>query len=310
MIRVGVLRGGTGAHYEASLASGAELLRALPRTHFVPVDMYVDPNGVWHIGGRPVAPVDLREKIDVVWNMLHDAEDFASYTKIAEDLNTLGLPRIGIQPAALKATLNKRHAKDALAALGLRTPRGVYIESWGEGTREETVAGVVGQLARDFSPPWIVSPITRTTAFGPMRAKTRNELMDILLDTFDLLLPVLIEEEVLGRTASIITVPGFRGQKLYTFMPSGHTRGHDKDVSRALGEAARAAHTGLSLGNYSRIEAVVDRKGRVHITHIDTVPSLAPDSDLHAALAAVGATFGELAKHLIASARPFDTHYK
>lgn len=301
MIRVGVLRGGNGSHYTESLSCGAHLLRALPRDEFVPVDIYVDTEGVWHVGGRPINPPDLRKKIDVVWNMLHDTHDFPAYAKIAGDLHALGLPRIGAQLVALRARADKREAKDALAKLGLRTPRGVYVESWGEGTREETVASVAGRIAHDFSPPWIVSPITNTPAFGPMRAKTRHELFDILLNTFDLALPVLVEEEVLGKTARVITVPGFRGQKLYTFLPSGHTPGRDTDASRALQEAARTAHVGLALGHYSCIEAVLDRKGKVHILHIETVPSFAPDSDLYAALETVGATVSELVRHFIAS---------
>lgn len=304
MIRVGVLRGGSGAHYGTSLSCGAHLLCALPRDQFAPVDIYVDAAGVWHVGGRPVSISDLREKIDVVWNMLQDMHDFPAFSKIASDLHTLGLPRIGVQPTALRAAVDKREAKDALAKLGLRTPRGVYVESWGEGDREETIASVVGRIAHDFSPPWIVSPITSTPVFGPMRAKTRHELFDILLNTFDLSLPVLIEEEVLGRTASVITVPGFRGQKFYTFVPSGHVPGRDKHSSGALQEAARTAHVGLALGHYSRIEAVLDRKGTVHITQIETMPSFAADSDLHAALKTVGATVGELVGHFIATAQP------
>lgn len=299
-----MLRGGTGAHCDASLSCGAQLLRALPRDQFSPVDIYVDTAGKWHLAGRPVTPAMLREKVDVVWNMLHDAHDFSSYAKTAELLNELGLPRIGVRPDALKFSLDMRKAKDALARIGLRTPRGLYIESWGDGTREETVANVVGRIARDFSPPWIVSPITRTSVFGPMRAKTRNELVDILLDTFDLSLPVLVEEEVLGRKASVITVPGFRGQKLYTFVPSGHVAGRDKDSSQAFQDAARAVHAGLALGDYSRIEAVMDRKGRVHVTRIESVPMLGSDSDIHEALEKVGATFAEFAKHVLSRATP------
>ena len=81
-------------------------------------------------------------------------------------------------------------------------------------------------------------------------------------------------------------------------MGSRQWRGAD---SEALQAVARIIHEKLGFGPYSRIEAVVTPRGRIFVTRIGTVPSFAPGSDMHAALEGTGASFGELADHLLFS---------
>ena len=299
MIRVGVIRGGTGESYGDSLASGAYVLRNLPRERYEPVDVFVDKEGVWHLGGKPVSSELLRSRIDVAWNALDGF--YGADGKLAQTLESLAIPYVGSSPLSSAITMHKRLAREQLAKLGLKTPRGVYVEAW-DGEREEAVASVAGQVARDFSPPWLVEPISRGFAKAPIRAKTRDGLTAVLLQMFDANVPVLIEEEVLGKSASVSATPNFRGQDLYTFVPGGYSGGRDKTVSDALQKAARAVHEGMKLGHYSRIEAIVSPKGQVYVTKVDTVPTFAPGSDLHAALEGVGASFGEFADHCIGCA--------
>jgi D-alanine-D-alanine ligase len=298
MIRVGVIRGGTGGEYEQSLASGAYVLRNLSRERYEPVDIFVDAEGVWHMHGKPVSYDKLRQRIDVAWNALDGF--YGADGKVQQALESLGIPYTGSGPLSSAIAMHKKFLKDHLALGGVRSPRGAYIESWGDSERAETVEGIVSGIAREFSPPWIVEPILRSHEILPVRAKTREELALALGDFFDQSIPVLIEEAVLGIPASVMTIAGFRGEPLYTFLPNGITHGRNSDSER-LQETARAAHRALSLGQYSRIEAIVTPKGHVHVTRVDTVPSFAPDSELHAALEGVGATFSELSDHLLFS---------
>ena len=55
MIRVGVLRGGTSKEYEQSLKAGAYVLKRLPKDAYEPLDIYIDREGVWHLGGLPMS---------------------------------------------------------------------------------------------------------------------------------------------------------------------------------------------------------------------------------------------------------------
>lgn len=299
MIRVGVLRGGTSTGYDESLAGGAYILKNLPRDKYEAVDIFIDADGAWHLGGKPLSYDKLHGRVDVVWNALNGF--YGADGKVEQALELLGIPYVGSGPLSSAITMHKKLSKDRLAELGIPTPRGVYVESWGEGEREETVASVAASIARDFSPPWLVEPVSRGSAKEPIRAKSRDGLTAVLLEMFDLSIPVLIEEEVLGKRASVIAVPGFRGQPVYTFLPKGIAGSRDKRASEALQKLARDAHSGLVLGPYSRIEFVIARNGKLYVAKVDTVPSLAPGSDLHEALAAVGATFAELSDHMLFS---------
>jgi D-alanine-D-alanine ligase len=303
MIRVGVLRGGPSAHYDASLASGAYVLRNLPRDRYEPVDVFIDPEGSWHIGGRAITDDMLRERVDVLWNSLHGS--YGEDGRVSQLFKKLSIPYVGSSPAVSAMAMHKRSFKEQVTALGIKTPRGAYVESWGEDSAEETVRAVASAIARDFSPPWIIEPIARGNGLGPVRAKTRTELVAVLEDMHAQSIPVLVEEEVLGAHASVIVVPGFRGEATYAFIPerieSIHARLRPHET-KLFEDVARTLHNGLDLGPYSRMVGVLDNRGAVSVLSVETVPRTHENAELHQALAAVGSSFPELADHLIRTA--------
>ena len=71
MIRVGVLRGGTGNQYEQSLATGAYVLKHQPKDTYEVSDIFLDRDGVWHFNGAPLDYEKLMRRVDVIWNALH-----------------------------------------------------------------------------------------------------------------------------------------------------------------------------------------------------------------------------------------------
>src|SRR5882724_7545007 len=73
-IRVAVLRGGTSPEYETSLQTGGYVLNNLPEKYHG-VDVLIDRNGVWHVGGLPKSPEAILRQSDVVWNALHGSGD-------------------------------------------------------------------------------------------------------------------------------------------------------------------------------------------------------------------------------------------
>jgi D-alanine--D-alanine ligase len=303
MLRIGVLRGGTSNKYDESLATGAYVLAHLPIDRYEPVDLFVDRSGIWHIGGMPMSEDRLKLRVDVIWNALHGF--YGEDGKVQHALENLGIPYIGSGPLSSAIAMNKKLSKDYLAKRGIQTPRGVYIEDWGDGEREETVAGVVHNISKKLSPPWVVEPISRPNGNGAIRAKTRDELTAILLAMIDADIPVLIEEAVLGKEVSVSTVAGFRGKDTYTFLPIIKNDLHaklKKDESAELQKIASDVHKTLGLGQYSRTEACITPKGKIYVIATDTLPSFHTDSDLHNSLDSLGVTFEEFAKHLIGDA--------
>ena len=303
MIRVGILRGGTSNKYDESLATGAYILQHLSRDRYEPIDLFVDRNGVWHLYGTPLSEDKLRIRVDVVWNALSGF--YGEDGKVSQVLEMLSIPYIGSGPLSSALSMNKKLSKEYLAKSNIKTPRGVYIEDWGEGAREQSVSEVVHNVSKKLSPPWIVEPISRPRGNGAIWVKTRDELTAVLLQMFDADIPVLVEEAVLGKEVSVSTVAGFRGKGIYTFLPvvkNSLNARLKREESEELQRVAALVHKTFGIGIYSRTEALLTPKGAVYVLATDTIPVLHENSDLHHSFDSVGVTFDEFAAHLIAEA--------
>ena len=303
MIRVGVLRGGTGLTSKESLANGAYVLRNLPRSKYEPIDLLIDQDGAWHMTGLPLNYEKLKHRVDVIWNALYGF--YGADGQVQQLLESLNIPYTGAGPFVSSMAMNKKMTKDHLAQLGALTPKGMYIENWGDDDREETISLVTQAVAARFSPPWLVEPISLVRSSGHIRAKDRTELFDVLGNAYDLAMPVLIEEEVFGKEISVVSVPGFRKQSQYTFLPVHHDNGYFRTYmheNKKIQKTIADIHDKLNLGPYSVFKCIVNKKGDVSISKIETQPALHPGSPLHHALNEVGATFAEFANHLIEQA--------
>ena len=303
MIRVGVLRGGTGNQYEQSLATGAYVLQNLPKDTYEVFDIFLDRDGVWHLNGTPLNYEKLMRHIDVIWNALHGF--YGADGKVQQLLENLSIPYIGSGPLSSAITMNKKLLNDHLAKCNVKTPRGIYVEDWGDSTVEETVPDVVTAVSKKLSPPWIIEPISKGEGMGGITAKTRDELTTVLSQMFELKMPILIEEAVFGKNVSVSSVADFRGESVYTFLPTQtdnlNAKLH-KNESELLQKLAKEIHKNMHLGHYSRVEAIISPKGNIYVKNIETVPALHKESDLHHAIAGVGSSFKEFAKHLISRA--------
>ena len=302
MVRVGVLRGGANKEYKDSLANGACVLRNLPRDMYEPVDLFVDADGVWHHAGLPLNYEKLKQKVDVIWNALYGY--YGADGQVQQLLEGLGIPYIGSSPFVSALSMNKKMTKDHVVKAGVSTAQGLYIENWGDEDREETVSLVTQSVAEKLSPPWIIEPISLAYSSGPIKAKDRIELYDVLLNAYDLSMPVLIEEEIFGKEVSVVSLPGFRNQPSYTFLPIHNDNGVHKSIFRdgeKIQKLVADLHRELNLGQFSVVTCIVDKKGDISVHKVETSPALHPGSSLHHALQELGVTFPEFARHLISS---------
>jgi D-alanine-D-alanine ligase-like ATP-grasp enzyme len=299
MIRVGVLRGGSGDWYNESLASGAYILRALPKDSYEAIDVFVDTTGVWHIGGRPTTFEKLKQRVDIIWNTMRGSH--GDDGKLEALLDAHGIKHIGPSSFASAVAANIPLRGGALARAGITAAEAVLVEEWA-GAHDEAVSAVVKTIAQKFSPPWIVKAISRASVGSVYRARTRDELTRLVRLFAEHAIPLCVEQEVLGQTICTLVAPGFRNQSQYAFVPMV-TQGAGQPLSplvkREAEMLAGKVHAALGLGALAEVRMVVDRKGKLHVAGIETVPSFAEDSIIHETLNTVGASFSELAKHVL-----------
>ena len=294
MIRVGVLRGGTSPEYEQSLKTGAYILKNLPRDAYVPVDLFIDRDGLWHMGGVQVSTDTLKHRVDVIWNALHGY--YGEDGKVQQLLEGIGIPYIGSGPVPSAQTANRKLLKEKVSQLGIKTLRDVIVEDWGGAEPHVAAQHVVGEVFKKFSPPWNVFPMHGTHAGTSVRCATRDELGALLTKMCELNVPVLIEEVIFGNNVHVVAMDTYRGKKGYTLMPSARLT---TDESKKLQEVAAKIHAEFGLRHVSCTHAIITPRGHIYVCKMETVPQLHEDSAVHKGLEAVGSSFKKFAKHLI-----------
>lgn len=310
---VGVLRGGPSSEYEVSLKTGASVLQNLSRDKFDPRDIFIDRAGQWHVHGAPIAPSHALRGVDVVFNAMHG--DYGEDGQVQRVLDTIGIPYTGSNAAASALAFNKRHTKEAVKKLGIKTPRARVLEA--PFNVEESAL----ELFRSFPHPAIVKPVSGGSSVGTNKADSYHALAWALEQALAVSPKVLVEEYIKGREATVGVIDNFRGEEVYALMPieiippqehsffNYEAKYGGKSIERVpgnfthaekgeLARIAREVHRGLGLAHYSRSDFIVAPRG-IYFLEVNTLPGLTSESLLPKAVAAVGSRLDEFLEHIL-----------
>ncbi|MBY0376689.1 hypothetical protein K2P96_01820 [Patescibacteria group bacterium] len=135
MKRVGILRGGASENYENSIRRGGEVLSYFATNlseKYKPVDILIDRDGVWHMGGLPIMPSDLIHKVDVVWNV--------GDTEHGSMLNSLSIPNLSKGSFSQTLENSREILRQHMKEVGVPMPRSIILSAYQEdidGPREK-----------------------------------------------------------------------------------------------------------------------------------------------------------------------------
>lgn len=311
MIKVGVIRGGVSPQYDSSLTTGGHILSALRHDDlsdkYKVVDMFLDKEGVLHMGGVAVHPSDIHNKVDIVFNALHG--EFGSDGKLQQILDQWRIPYTGsgIFPSALSH--NQKLSKYKLQSIGLQTPQYIGLPAYSshydgdEGTYAKSKAREVWSK---MPAPWTVRPIIQGSSMGIHVCKTFEDLVRALERAARNGISVIVEELILGKRASVAVVENFRNQNLYA-LPSVEHRDANyicpakfpHNEKAELERLAKFVHNAFGLAHYSNINFAIHPKKGIYILDVETTPSLDADSHTHYSLQTVGSSLGEFVDHIV-----------
>ncbi len=314
---VAVLRGGPSSEYEVSLRTGAEVLKALERERYHPRDVFIDREGRWHLHGAPVLPERALRGTDVVFNVVHG--EYGEDGRLHHILETLGVPYTGPDRLSTLLAFNKQRTKDEVSKLGVRVARGVVADMPAAAEFEE----MTHLLFRSFSMPAVVKPVIGGSSVGITLARDFHSLRDGLERAFAVSPKALVEEYIRGREATVGVIDHFRGERAYALLPveivlppqrpffdyeakyGGETQeicpgNFSATEKQALMDAARVAHEGLGMRDYSRSDFIVSKRG-IYFLEINSAPAvgLTEHSLLPKAVAAVGSSLSDFVSHII-----------
>jgi D-alanine-D-alanine ligase len=209
-LQVGVLRGGPSQLYDASLKTGAVILRAMPEPYQAH-DIFVSKNGIWHREGFERTPDRALSGVDVVFNAMHG--EFGEDGKVQKILDTLGVPYTGSDAVASALAMNKNLAKKAFETYGIKTPYYTVVKN------TDIVDEKLHYIFEHFLLPLVVKPASSGGSVGITVVSNFNTLEDALLNAFRISDAVLVEEYIKGPTTSVGVLNNFRGEPTYSLLP-------------------------------------------------------------------------------------------
>jgi len=312
------LRGGPSNEYEVSLNSGAGVLRALRENYadrYIPLDVIIDRDGLWHCEGVPTSAVHIIPRLDVAMNALHGA--YGEDGTVQAVFETHGLPFTGSGSLASAVGMNKALTKKILRDHGLKTPYSVVISSVAIETDARAVAR---NLFHTFVLPAVVKPTSSGSSVGVSIVTHYDHLPAALKEAAKHSDSVLVEEFIKGIESTCAVVEVFRGNELYALPPieirpltkffdyEAKYHGLSEEIVPAtfgqklkteIEELSRKVHSLLGLRHYSRTDFIIHPRRGIYVLEVNTLPGLTEESLLPKALRAVGSDTHEFIDHII-----------
>ena len=316
--KVGVLRGGPSSEYEVSLATGANVLKAIREKladKYIVYDVLIDKKGEWHIDGIKIKPENAAKHFDVAFLALHGA--YGEDGKVQRLLETLSVPFTGSDSLGSAVGMNKVLTKKVFVDNKLKTPSDKIVKS---SAIKKDVEKVANDIFKSFSMPAVVKPVSAGSSVGVSIVHDIKGLVTGLKEAADHDEEVLVEEYIKGIEATVGVIEGFRGEKLYA-LPAVEIRpkteffdfaakyegksdeivpgNFAKNIKMELADMARKVHKSVGLRHYSRSDFIINPKRGIYVLEVNTLPGLTNESLVPKSLRAVGSDTHELIDHLI-----------
>ena len=320
-IRVGVLRGGPSNEYEVSLNSGASVLGAL-RKHFedtyLPRDIFIDREGIWHMDGVAIEPDRALHQIDLAWNALHGA--YGEDGKVQSFFEAHGVPITGSGSLASAVGMNKSLTKKILKDHGIKVAHGEEVASKRLNESESAADELTREFFQTLILPVVVKPNASGSSVGVSIVRDYRDLPAALREAAKHSDSVMIEQFIPGIEATCGVIEGFRGHELYALPPveirsstgffdyEAKYQGKSEEIvpatfadktKKAIEELAQKIHRALGLRHYSRSDFIIHPRRGIYVLEVNTLPGMTGESLMPKALRAVGSDVHELVGHVL-----------
>ena len=289
--KIAVLMGGPGSERQVSLASGNAVLKALQ-------SLGLDAVGVDVTG----TTIDLPPGIGLAFNVIHGT--FGEDGQLQAALEKLGVPYTGAGVRSSHVAFDKNLAKAAFTAAGVPTPRAEIID----------VSG--GPKLPSFPAPFVVKPPREGSSVGVNIVKEQAKAEAAMADAAKYGNDILVEEFIEGMELTVAIINDKAMPVVHIIPPEGvydmaskypwlsGAKGSqyicpadlDEATTRAVQDAALAAHRSLGVEIYSRVDVLLDAQNRPFVLEANTIPGMTETSLLPKSAAAAGIPFPELCK--------------
>ena len=326
-MRVAVLFGGTSAERDVSIASGAQVVKALRQgghevmavdtargalgpaeeqrlltAGVAPAPPGEDELAVIRAGsGGALLPADQLGGIDVVFLVLHGGTGEDGTIQALLDLT--GIPYVGSGHRASATAMDKDVSKRLFRAAGIATPDWLMAPAGAD-----AVEAALGW-------PVVVKPNKQGSTVGLTVVKEAGQLEGAIAEAFRHDDEVMLERFVPGRelTCGVLADQALavgeiipRRGEIFDYESKYQHGGADEvfpaeltdEQTRAIQDLSLRAHRALKLEGFSRVDFRMDPDGGVWCLEVNTLPGMTATSLLPQSAAAAGIPFPELCERI------------
>lgn len=304
MIKVGILRGGIGEDYFESLEKGGEIISYIQENFpdkFQPIDILVDREGVWHYRGLPILPIDLKNKVDIVWHTgSFDGKNI---------LENISIPHISDAGFGSSVTKDRSILERHMANLGIKISKHVVLPVYNfefDGSVDKYSMNKAMQIFEKFSSPWMVKSFTFDGSLGIHIAKTFPELVQAIAEIAKSEKSILVEELITGKKASVHSLSNFRGEKIYSFPPIEYRNGEvfapgnfSQSEKEEMLSLVKDIFSHMSAEHYMQSDFVIQPNRGIILTNVTFIPDFKSSSHFSQSTDAVGSTPASVFEQII-----------
>jgi D-alanine-D-alanine ligase-like ATP-grasp enzyme len=291
---VAVLRGGN-RDFKRSLIEGGEVLASLTKLGYTPLDILIDKEGEWTLGGRPT-------DAHYIFTRSHTVIDTTRMKgeKYQELAKSMGIPLILSEGE--NVTMNREDMYRLLRQQGFKVPDTLVIRA-----TQPFNPKVLRDIWSTFHTPLMVRPLVRSDKASSKLITSFKDLEETLTDYHARGVDVQVLTYQKAPTSSVAVIPNFRGEKVYTplwvetfdgvkQLPNENSRiraySHAPQFRKEqLKELVTEAYTALGLTVPVVID-VIPRKFDYIVVNVETSPSLRKDGRFMQSLQTTGVDIG------------------
>jgi D-alanine-D-alanine ligase len=310
--KIGVLMGGRSAERAVSLKSGTAIYNTLRSLKFdvVAID-----------AGEDLCAVLKKKKVQLAFIALHGG--YGENGAVQGMLEIMGIPYTGSGILASALAMDKEATKKVFLYHSIPTPLFAIIghdEFKRAGRKSANGDGKSGvkKSAANFEPgfsvtfplPWVIKPSTEGSSVGVEIVKEKSGLKGALRNAFSFGEKVIAEQYIKGKEVQIGILndkvlggvevrPSLEfynyeakytpGLTEYIFPPQLSAKIYDIAKDTAL-----KAHKALGCSGATRVDLIIDEKGKPFVLEVNTIPGMTETSLLPKIAKDAGIGFGEL----------------
>jgi D-alanine-D-alanine ligase len=312
--KVAILYGGRSVEHAVSVNSAKNIFEYIDKDLFEPVPIGISKTGQWFLTngvskeieqgkslGLMLDPVNPgfvllasgeRFKVDIIFPVLHgtDGEDGS----VQGLIKTMDVAMVGTGVLGSAMAMNKIIAKRLMRQAGLPVTDFVTFRF------AEKDKITFTSVSKKLGTPFMVKSASLGSSVGVTKVKNKNDFKKAIDEAFKYDDEILIEQFVVGREIECAVLgnnppeasyPGeiviSKNYEFYTFDakyvdPNAVQIHVTAKLTKAVAEKIRAvsvkAYEALHCEDFSRVDLFLDKKGKIYINEINTIPGFTNSS--------------------------------